>query len=296
MRIIKETFIFYLMLLRVGQWTKNGFIFVPLFFSQHLLDKHFFLLSISAFFSFCFISSSMYIINDILDKERDKYHPLKKLRPIASGKISIISGLVLSFLLLILSIFMASPLPQTFYLIILGYLFLQIFYTLFLKNYVILDGISISLGFILRILGGGIAIGVPISSWLLLCTFFLALFLAFCKRRSEMELENYVDQRMVLEKYSKPFLDHLISISAGVTVLCYSLYIISPETMKKFHSPYLILTLPFVVYGIYRYLYLVHVKNIGENPSSVLFKDKPFLFNILLWILVFFAILYGGKI
>lgn len=269
---------------------------MPLFFSQHLLDSHFLLLSISAFFSFCFISSSMYIINDILDRERDKFHPVKKSRPIPSGKVSILEGLILSFALFILSIFMASSLPQTFYLTLLGYLFLQIFYTLSLKNFVILDGISISLGFILRILGGGVAIGVPISSWLFLCTFFLALFLAFCKRRSEMELENYVEQRAVLDKYSKPFLDHLISISAGVTVLCYSLYIISPETVKKFHSPYLILTLPFVVYGIYRYLYLVHIKNIGENPSSVLFKDKPFLINILLWLSVFFAILYEGKL
>lgn len=111
-----------------------------------------------------------------------------------------------------------------------------------------------------------------------------------------MELENYAEQRTVLEKYSKPFLDHLISISAGVTVLCYSLYIISPETIKKFHSPYLIITLPFVVYGIYRYLYLVHIKNVGENPSSVLFKDKPFLVNILLWLGVFFVILYEGKL
>jgi 4-hydroxybenzoate polyprenyltransferase len=238
----------------------------------------------------------MYIINDILDKERDKFHPIKKLRPIASGSVSIIEGFIISFILLILSIFTASTLPQTFYLIILAYLFLQIIYTLSLKNFVILDGISIALGFILRILGGGVAIDVPISSWLFLCTFFLALFLAFCKRRAEMELENYSDQRQVLEKYSKTFLDHLISISAGITVLCYSLYIISPETIKKFHSPYLILTLPFVVYGIYRYLYLVHIKNIGEEPSSVLFKDKPFLLNILLWIIIFFAILYEGKI
>jgi len=238
----------------------------------------------------------MYIINDILDKERDKFHPIKKLRPIASGSVSIIEGFIISFIFLILSIFTASTLPQTFYLIILAYLFLQIIYTLSLKNFVILDGISIALGFILRILGGGVAIDVPISSWLFLCTFFLALFLAFCKRRAEMELENYSDQRQVLEKYSKTFLDHLISISAGITVLCYSLYIISPETIKKFHSPYLILTLPFVVYGIYRYLYLVHIKNIGEEPSSVLFKDKPFLLNILLWIIIFFAILYEGKI
>jgi len=295
MRIFKN-FIIYLKLLRVQQWAKNGFIFVPLFFSQNLFNTNFLILSISAFFSFCFISSSMYIINDILDKERDKFHPIKKLRPIASGSVSIIEGFIISFILLILSIFTASTLPQTFYLIILAYLFLQIIYTLSLKNFVILDGISIALGFILRILGGGVAIDVPISSWLFLCTFFLALFLAFCKRRAEMELENYSDQRQVLEKYSKTFLDHLISISAGITVLCYSLYIISPETIKKFHSPYLILTLPFVVYGIYRYLYLVHIKNIGEEPSSVLFKDKPFLLNILLWIIIFFAILYEGKI
>ena len=295
MRIFKN-FIIYLKLLRVQQWAKNGFIFVPLFFSQNLFNTNFLILSISAFFSFCFISSSMYIINDILDKERDKFHPIKKLRPIASGSVSIIEGFIISFIFLILSIFTASTLPQTFYLIILAYLFLQIIYTLSLKNFVILDGISIALGFILRILGGGVAIDVPISSWLFLCTFFLALFLAFCKRRAEMELENYSDQRQVLEKYSKTFLDHLISISAGITVLCYSLYIISPETIKKFHSPYLILTLPFVVYGIYRYLYLVHIKNIGEEPSSVLFKDKPFLLNILLWIIIFFAILYEGKI
>lgn len=283
-------------LLRVEQWSKNGFVFVPLFFSQNLLDTHFLALSFSAFFSFCFISSSTYIINDILDKERDKYHPIKKLRAIASGKISILWGFISSFVLLILSIFVASSLPQTFFLVILGYLFLQIFYTLFFKNYVILDGICISLGFILRILGGGVAIDVPISSWLFLCTFFLALFLAFCKRRSEMELQNYVEQRSVLEKYSKSFLEHLISISAGIAVLCYSLYIISPETIKKFHSPYLILTLPFVVYGIYRYLYLVHIRNVGENPSIVLFKDKPFLLNILLWLIIFFGILYEGKI
>lgn len=238
----------------------------------------------------------MYIINDILDRNQDKFHPEKKFRAIASGKVSLIQGLIISFILLVLSFFIANQLPQTFFLILLAYLFLQIFYTLILKNLVILDGISISIGFILRILAGGIAINVPISSWLILCTFFLALFLAFSKRRSEMELENYLNHRTVLEKYSKEFLDHLISISAGITVLCYSLYIISAETIKKFHSPYLILTLPFVIYGIYRYLYLVHIKKIGENPSKILFKDKPFLLNIFLWILIFFAILYESKI
>ncbi len=237
----------------------------------------------------------MYIINDILDKKQDLCHPKKKERPIASGKVSLLEGYIFSFILFILSIFIASPLPQTFFLILLTYLFLQVFYSLKLKTMVLIDVISISFGFILRVLAGGVAIEVPISSWLLICTFFLSLFLAFCKRRSEIEIEGFENHRVVLEAYSKDFLDHLISISAGITVLCYALYIISPETYEKFHSPYLILTLPFGVYGIYRYLYLVHIKGYGEDPSSIIFKDMPFFLNILLWLLIFFIILYWSK-
>lgn len=278
------------------QWLKNGFLFLPLVFSQNLGHVDFFMRAVIAFWSFSFMSSAIYIINDIHDRAEDQFHPEKKSRPLASGLVKPATAAVLSFLLLCFSLFLGGILPPLFYAPLLGYLLMQILYTFWVKRMVILDSLFIAMGFLLRVIAGAVCILVPISSWLLLCTFFLALFLAFCKRRHEMSLEEALTHRPVLEQYSEKFLDQLITATGAITILCYALYAISPETVQKFHTPLLVLTLPFVVYGIYRYIYLTVIRNQGGNPGRVLFSDFPFAFNIGAWGIAAFIIVYWEKL
>jgi 4-hydroxybenzoate polyprenyltransferase len=286
----------YLRLLRLAQWLKNGFIFLPLVFSQNLGHSDFFMKAVFAFFSFSFMSSAIYIINDIHDRGEDQYHPEKKIRPLASGQVKPATAAMISFVLLASSLLLAGVLPQIFYAPLIGYLILQALYTFWVKKMVILDALSIALGFLLRVIAGALCIQVPISSWLLLCTFFLALFLAFCKRRHELSLEQAVTHRPVLEEYSEKFLDQLITATGATTILCYALYAISHETVQKFHTPLLVLTLPFVVYGVYRYMYLTLLKGKGGNPSKVFFADLPFALNFTAWGIAAIVIVYWEKL
>lgn len=278
------------------QCLKNGFLFLPLVFSQNLGHVDFFMRAMIAFWSFSFMSSAIYIINDIHDRAEDQFHPEKKNRPLASGQVKPATAAVLSFLLLCFSLFLGGILPPLFYAPLLGYLLLQILYTFWVKRMVILDSLFIAMGFLLRVIAGAVCIQVPISSWLLLCTFFLALFLAFCKRRHEISLEEAHTHRPVLEEYSEKFLDQLITTTGATAILCYALYAISHETVQKFHTPLLILTLPFVVYGVYRYMYLTLLKNKGGNPSKVFFADLPFALNFGAWGIAAFVIVYWEKL
>ncbi|RMD50860.1 MAG: decaprenyl-phosphate phosphoribosyltransferase, partial [Ignavibacteria bacterium] len=218
----------YITLIRISHWIKNSLIFVPLIFSKHLFMHDQFILALMAFFSFSFLASSIYIINDIADVERDRQHPLKRKRPIASGEIGKSQALVISFILLILSVLIALSFDYRFVLALAGYFVLNILYSFLLKQIVILDLISIAIGFLLRVFAGAIAIDVSISKWLILATLFISLFLAVMKRRSEIiNIDPELNTRKVLEDYSLEFINHFISITASSVIICYALYTVS---------------------------------------------------------------------
>lgn len=286
-----------LQLIRVKQWIKNFFLFAPLIFSHHLFDETYLLISIKAFVAFCFISSVVYIINDIADFEQDKNHPVKKNRPLPSGKISRPTAIVISFMFFVGMMIFAYDLNLKFKIAIATYFIINLFYSFKLKQIVLLDIFFIAFGFMIRIIAGGWVIDVYISSWLILTTLFLSLFLAVTKRRSELAIiENNSTTRKVLSDYSINFADQMATISAAGTVISYALYTVSERTKELFHTENLIFTTPFVVYGIFRYLYLVHKKNLGENPTYIVTSDVPMIINIILWILTSIAIIYKQKL
>lgn len=286
-----------LQLIRVKQWIKNFFLFAPLIFSHHLFDETYLLISIKAFVAFCFISSVVYIINDIADFEQDKNHPVKKNRPLPSGKISRPTAIVISFMFFVGMMIFAYDLNLKFKIAIATYFIINLLYSFKLKQIVLLDIFFIAFGFMIRIIAGGWVIDVYISSWLILTTLFLSLFLAVTKRRSELAIiENNSTTRKVLSDYSINFADQMATISAAGTVISYALYTVSERTKELFHTENLIFTTPFVVYGIFRYLYLVHKKNLGENPTYIVTSDVPMIINIILWILTSIAIIYKQKL
>jgi len=283
-----------LVTMRPKQWIKNTVVFAALVFSQKLFDHHAFLMSFLAFFLFCLIASSVYLINDVLDKEEDKLHPFKKLRPVASGSLSTATAVTCAVLLAIVSLGAAIYLDGWFGVILATYYGTNLAYSKYLKHAVIIDVMVIAFGFVLRAIGGAVIIKVEISPWLIICTTLLALFLGFGKRRHELVTmnEEAPNHRPILSEYSPYFLDQMISVLTASTVVAYALYTMSTEVQAKLHTTHLNLTIPFVLYGIFRYLYLIHQKKSGGNPTSVLFNDKPLLINIVLWMLTVCVILY----
>lgn len=287
-------------LARPKQWLKNFFVFAPLLFSKHIFDPSYVINSLEAFFTFCLISSAVYILNDILDVESDRAHPKKKFRPIASGEISINQALIFLAVLcavIVLTFFFEKP---VFIFVIALYFLTNLFYSLKIKSVVLLDVFFISFGFMLRVLGGAAAIGVTVSSWMVLTTIFISLFLAISKRRGELSqivnAENIGKQRPVLKEYSVEFADQLNTIAAAGTIISYALYTVSERTLSTFGTEKLIYTTPFVIYGIFRYMYLMHKKNLGESPTSIVVKDLPILLNVILWLLACLLVIYKDKI
>jgi len=280
--------------LRPRQWTKNVVVFAALVFSHRLFEPEFFFKTILAFFLFCFVSGSVYILNDLVDLEQDRKHPQKSKRPLASGKLNPSTAITFGIIIMIVSIITSYRLSVPFGIVATSYLILQIIYSFYLKHLVILDVFSVAAGFVLRVVAGAEVIQVPISSWLLICTILLSLFLAMSKRRHELILleENAIHHRKILYEYSPYFLDQMISVVTSSTVVAYALYTMSEETVKKFHTDNLKYTIPFVIYGIFRYLYLIHQKNEGGSPERILLNDKPLIINILLYGLVVGLILY----
>ncbi len=257
-----------------------------------------FIKALIAFFAFCGTSSIVYIINDILDREADKVHKEKKYRPIASGDVSIKEALIFAFILLLITIFLSSKQHLYFGIVLLIYFSLNLLYSIWIKHIVILDVFFISAGFLLRVIAGAVAINVPLSSWMLLTTIFISLFLAISKRRAELvqvDEENIIKQRKVLYHYDTIFLDQMNTIAATGTIICYALYTVSEKAISTFHTENLIYTTPFVIYGIFRYLYLIHIKKLGENPSNILMKDIPLIINIILWFIISVLIIYKSK-
>jgi 4-hydroxybenzoate polyprenyltransferase len=280
--------------LRPQQWVKNLLVFAALIFAKELNNPEAVVKSILAFFSFCFLSSSVYLVNDILDIASDCQHPVKSKRPIAMGRISRTTALGIALVLLAVALVISIQLNLQFFLVALAYLLLATVYSLTLKHIVILDVMTVSIGFVLRAVAGAVAIGVAISSWLLVCTILLALFLSLGKRRHELVfLENEAfSHRKILTEYSPYFLDQMIAVVTASTLVAYCFYTLSPEVEHKLNTGYLSLTIPFVLYGIFRYLYLIHQKEAGGNPTQMLLTDKPILINIILWILAVLIILY----
>ncbi len=279
----------YFVLLRPKQWTKNLLLFAGLLFSKNLFNPRLFFITVIAFIAFCLLSSACYIINDILDAEQDRKHPTKKLRPLAAKRIQVRQAIFGSLLLLSISLILSWYINVYFFVTSLGYLLLIFSYSYWLKHIVIFDVLAISAGFLLRAIAGAVVISVRISPWFFICTLLLSLFLALTKRRYEyVSLDNNgLDHRRVLEHYSIEFLDQLISIVTSSTIMAYSLYTFTTST-----TGYLMLSVLFVIYGVFRYLYLVHKKDMGGSPEDVLLKDKPLIVNILLWIMFVLIVLY----
>jgi len=283
--------------MRPAQWTKNLFVFAALIFSQRFFSAPLLLKTAGAFLSFCVISGAFYIFNDLRDREEDRAHPKKSQRPIAKGEISPSEALALFGVLAAVALAMAFFLGRGFFWAVAVYFFLQVAYSLKLKQVVILDIFVIAAGFVIRVVAGGLVIGVPISSWLLICAMLLALLLSMGKRRHELLLlENKaIEHRPILKEYSAYLLDQMIAVVTASTLIAYCLYTISPETVDKFGTSHLIWTTPFVLYGIFRYLYLVHLKGKGGSPEEIIIQDRPMLVNMVLWIGAVILVLYLRK-
>jgi 4-hydroxybenzoate polyprenyltransferase len=281
--------------LRPSQWTKNLFVFAGLIFGEELLNPAAVTQAVLAFAVFCTLSGVVYLINDIRDREADRLHPLKSTRPIASGALSVRSAGVAAFVLGSVGLAAAFGINPAFGLVSLSYVALLSLYSVLLKHHVILDVLTLSGGFVLRAAGGAVAIGVPFSRWLLLLTLLLALFLALSKRRAELVAlaDDASGHRRSLAEYSPYLLDQMIGVVTASTLLAYAFYTISPDTVQRFGTEDLIFTVPFPLYGIFRYLYLVHRREGGGNPSEHLLTDVPLLTCVALWGVAVILILYG---
>jgi len=290
-----KTFKYLVLSMRPRQWTKNLILFASLIFSQNLFNPVLFSKTLFAFLVFCLLSGAVYLVNDIVDIEKDRKHPEKKKRPLASKKLSLKVAHGAAIALPILCMLLAFVLNRQFFLISISYFSLMLGYSFFLKKKVILDVMTIAFGFVLRALAGAAAIEVEASSWFLICTILLALFLGLAKRRHELRLleEKAAAHRESLTYYTPQLLDQLIVAVTSSTILAYALYTQGAETVARFGTKNLVYTLPFVVYGIFRYLYLMYVKEHGGSPEKVLFSDKPMLANVLLYILTASVILYS---
>jgi 4-hydroxybenzoate polyprenyltransferase len=289
-----SVFLNLLISLRPGQWTKNLFVFAALVFAQRLTDPAGVVKAAAAFVVFCALSSTVYLINDVLDREQDRRHPLKANRPIASGAIGSPLALTVAAFLGAGSLVAALALGWEFFQMASAYLVLLVAYSAFLKHLVILDVLTIAAGFTLRAAAGAAAIAVPISHWLLVCTTLLALFIAMSKRRHELTLltDTAVDHRPILGDYTPYLLDQMIGVVTASTLIAYAFYTISPETTAKFGTDLLSLTIPFPLYGIFRYLYLVHRRDLGGSPAELLVNDRPLLVCVALWALSVVLIIY----
>lgn len=274
--------------MRFKQWVKNVFVFGPMIFALHT-ETPFVARSVAAFFLFCITASGIYVINDVVDREKDRQHPEKCRRPLAAGLLAPAAALVGAVLLLLGGLGGAFVLGRLFFFTLAVYVGLNVFYSLVLKHVVIVDIMMIALGFVLRVIAGGTATGIFLSPWILIMTFLLAVFLGLVKRRQELvSLEGSGKAtRKALQFYNLSLIDQMISISTTTTLISYIMYVLSPETQQKFHTTHLIYTVPFVIFGIFRYLYLAYSRGQGENPAEVIYSDAPFTINLIAWVTVF---------
>ena len=284
-------------LIRPQQWIKNFFVLIPLFFGGELLNATSVVRGVIATLAFCFAASSVYCFNDIYDAEADRRHPVKRLRPIASGAISIVQAYMLMGLMLLFCVFMLLLLPEKRLetgAVIMFYYVLNLAYCMRLKQYAILDVCIVALGFVLRIFVGGIATSVVLSKWIVLMTFLLTLFLSFAKRRDDVVRMNDTGEapRKNTIRYNLTFINQAITIAASVTLVCYIMYTVSPEVVERFHTDKLYLTSVFVLLGLLRYIQLAVVDKRSGGPTKVMLKDLFIQLIVLLWCLSFFIIIY----
>jgi 4-hydroxybenzoate polyprenyltransferase len=280
--------------LRPRQWVKNLFVFAGVIFSERLFTADA-ARALAAFVVFCALSGVVYLLNDVADRERDRAHPTKRLRPVASGALSVPAALGAALGLGVLALAAAAALGPGLVLTAIAYVGLLGLYSVRLKHIVIVDVLTVASGFVLRAVAGAVAIAVEISGWLLICTVLIALFLALGKRRHEyLTLDaEAARHRPILAEYSAALLDQMIAVVTASTVTAYALYTMSPETVAKFETRLLPATLPFVLYGIFRYLYLLYRRQLGGNPSEHFLNDRALLLNAVLWMVAVVAIIYG---
>jgi 4-hydroxybenzoate polyprenyltransferase len=287
--------------MRPRQWTKNLIVFAALIFSQNMLHPGLALVSLVGFGIFCLLSGIVYTVNDLLDIEADRRHAEKRTRPLASGALPVRVALIWLVFVLALALTAAAVVGSRFLWISLGFLAFNLAYSLYLKNVVILDVVSISVSFLIRAIAGVIALNtvgehLTISPWLLVVTFFLSLFLGLCKRRHEyLSLEDASLHRSTLSAYSEELLNQLISMTATATLIAYSIYTIWPDTVAKFGTDGLLYTIPLVVIGVTRYMFLVYRRNLGGDPSEILLTEKSLWLTVLAWLVVVALIVYGGR-
>src|SRR6266850_1243567 len=280
--------------LRPGQWSKNLVVFAGVLFGRRLFDSGAVIHAASAFTVFCILSGVVYLVNDIADRESDRQHPLKAKRAIASGALPVSVALIAAAALGFVGLGGALAIGRGFATVALAYLALQLLYSALLKHIVIIDVLTIAIGFVLRAVAGAVAVRVEISHWLLVCTILLALFIALARRRHEIVLlaGSARSHRPILGEYSAYLLDQMIGVVTASTLVAYVFYTISPETQEKFGTPWLGLTIPFPLYGIFRYLYLVHQREGGGSPADLLLTDRPLLACVALWALAVALIIY----
>lgn len=284
-------------LVRPHQWVKNTVIFAAVIFSKNFFNLPYLERSIIAFGVFCVASGAVYIFNDIIDARADRNHPQKSRRPIAAGDISLAMAIIYFIVMfagaVVLSYFIFNI---HFFKVVSIYILLNILYSIVLKRIVILDVVIISINFVLRAVAGVYAIAptLEFSTWLIICTFFLSLFLALSKRRAEVELleERAEKHRRALRDYSTKLLDEMIAVVTASTVMSYTLYTISTSTVEKFGTVNLVYTVPFVVFGIFRYLFLIHMRREGGSPTRIIYRDRPLIINLVLWVISCMLILY----
>lgn len=280
--------------LRPKQWIKNLFIFLPLIFGQKLFVFPANLKTVIAFCLFSLAASAVYLVNDIIDIEKDKIHPTKRLRPIASGKVSIRQATITAFILGILSIALSFMLNVYFAYMVIIYIVFNFIYSKILKDAVIIDVFCIGGFFLLRIISGSVVAGVELSHWIIIMTVLLALFLGFNKRRQELKLleRKAIHHRRVLTKYSLYFIDQMIAVITSSIVVTYMLYTVDVRTVREFGTKNLMFSIPFVYYGIFRYLYLIHKIEKSDGPTQILLSDRMLQLSIVLWIVVCGAAIY----
>ncbi|MBL8026578.1 MAG: decaprenyl-phosphate phosphoribosyltransferase [Fibrobacteres bacterium] len=280
--------------MRPLHWLKNGFVVMPIIFSKELFVGS----AVATVFTYAFLfslaSSAVYLFNDIIDVNSDQLHPEKAHRPIAAGELPLAVAAVISLLLAISSLIGSAYISKEALAVLSIYLVINLLYSLVVKSVVVLDVIFIALGFVLRAVGGALVLNVMPSEWLILCTFLLALFLGFCKRRQELSLntETAAGTRKSLENYTIPFTEALIMICGACTILSYAIYTLAPATVERYGKNTLIITIPFVIYGVFRYISLVLTRGKGDSPSLLLIADKPLLITVLSWAFTAALIIY----
>ncbi len=282
--------------LRPVQWVKNVFVLAPVVFAEQLGQAAVLGQAMVAFAAFCLASSAVYLFNDLRDREEDRRHPLKRHRPIAAGALSVPAAVAAALVLAVAAVATALTFGTVFTVLLVVYLLINLCYSSGLKHVVILDVMAVSSGYVIRVLAGAEAIDVEVSRWLLLCTIFLALFLIFSKRRHELVLlaDEAAEHRAVLDHYSPAFLDQMINVVTASMVVSYALYAVDTSTVDKFGSDRLVYTLPMVLFGVFRYLYLIYQRQEKRNPTEAVLRDLPSVINVVLWGLVVVWIVYGG--